>query len=76
MDGLGAESIEKAIDDAGVRTRLKAKLLKGVFLGVSELDATELKENADSIASIISGLKGKEFKEQDVYELCLEERGV
>lgn len=76
LQGSQIESIEKAIDDAGVRTRSKAKLLKGVFLGVSELDATELKENADTIASIISGLKGKEFKEQNVYELCLEERGV
>jgi hypothetical protein len=74
LQGSQIDAIEKVIDDAGVRTKAKARLLKGVFLGVSELDAAELKENADTIASIVSSLKGKEFKEQDVYELCLDER--
>jgi hypothetical protein len=68
--------IEKAIDGIGIRTREKTKLLKGLFLGVTELSAIEIKENAGMIARLVHALTGKEFTEQNVYEMCLENRNA
>jgi hypothetical protein len=47
------------------------KLLKGVLLGVTELDADEATDLSDPIADFLSQLQGKAFNERQVFELAL-----
>jgi hypothetical protein len=67
------EWLDLELESAGVGTRDRIRLLKGVFLGVSELDAGELRSNVEAIVKVLNALTGKMFTEQQVYELCLED---
>jgi hypothetical protein len=49
----------------------EARLLKGVCLGVIDLNAEQVTECVDGIAELLSVVKGEKFSESRVYELGL-----
>ncbi len=66
------EWLDQVMERNAVRTRDRMRLIKGVFLGVAEMDAAELTANVGVIAKMLYELTQKEFTEQQVYELCLD----